>query len=54
MGIHQGAKPNPKMLLDGKEYVVEKFFISELGYLMMRLYSEENKTYTTYIFTFII
>ncbi len=48
MGIHQGAKPNPKMLLDGKEYVVEKFFISELGYLMMRLYSEENKAYTTY------
>jgi hypothetical protein len=48
MGIHQGAKPNPKMLLDDKEYVVEKFFISELGYLMMRLYSEENKSYTTY------
>jgi len=48
MGIHQGAKPNPKMLLDGKEYVLDRFFISELGYLMMRLYSEENKTYTTY------
>ena len=41
-------KPNPKVILDGKEYVVERFFISELGYLMMRLYSEENKTYTTY------
>jgi len=47
MGIHQGAK-NPKVILDGKEYVFERFFISELGYLMMRLYSEENKTYTTY------
>jgi len=43
-----GTKPNPKTLLDGKEYVVEKFFISELGYLMMVLYSDENKSYTTY------
>ena len=48
MEIHHGAKPNPKMILDGKEYVVEKFFISELGYLMMRLFLEEKKTYTTY------
>jgi len=48
MEIPQGAKPNPKILLSDKEYSVEKFFISELGYLMMRLYSEENKSYTTY------
>jgi len=46
--MHQGAKQNPKIVIDEKIYVVEKFFISELGYLMMRLYSESNKTYTTY------
>lgn len=43
-----GTKPNPKTILDGKEYVVERFFISELGYLMITLYSEENKAYITY------
>jgi len=46
--MHQGTKPNPKIIINGETYVVEKFFISELGYLMMRLYSENNKTYTTY------
>jgi hypothetical protein len=48
MDILQEAKPKPNIILDGKEYLLERFFISELGYLMMRLYSEENKSYTTY------
>lgn len=46
--MHQETKPNPKVVIEDKIYSVERFFISELGYLMMRLYSEEDKMYTTY------
>jgi len=46
--MHPEAKPNPKIILDGKTYEVERFYVSELGYLMMRLYYESEKTYTTY------
>jgi len=46
--MHQEAKPSPKIILSGEEYSLEKFYISELGYLMMRLYSDNKKTYTTY------
>ena len=41
-------KNKPKIFIEEKEFNVQDFYISELGYLMMRLYSEENKTYTTY------
>jgi len=41
-------KPKPKIVLNSETYELDKFFISELGYLMMRLYSINNKSYTTY------
>ena len=46
--MHPETKPNPKVVIEDKIYSVERFFISELGYLMMRLYSEKDKMYTTY------
>lgn len=48
MGTHLETKPSPKIVIDGEIYRVEKFYISELGYLMMRLYSEDRKVYTTH------
>jgi hypothetical protein len=34
--------------MDGEKYIIDDIFISELGYLMVKLYSREKKTYTTY------
>lgn len=48
MDMRPEAKPNPKIILEGETYEVERLYISELGYLMMRLYSETKKSYTTY------
>ena len=48
MDTRQETKPKPKIVLEGNIYIVDTLFISELGYLMMRLYSEEKKCYTTY------
>ncbi len=48
MSTYLETKPSPKIAIDGEIYRVEKFYISELGYLMMRLYSEDRKLYITY------
>jgi hypothetical protein len=34
--------------IEGKTYDIEGFFESELGYLMLRLYNIESKTFITY------
>lgn len=46
--MHQGVKPRPEIIIDGERYTLEDIFISELGYLMVRIYSPEKKFYTTY------
>jgi hypothetical protein len=46
--MYQETRPQPGIILNGEKCVVEKFYISELGYLMMKTYSESTKTYTTY------
>lgn len=38
----------PAIILEDKKYLLERFYVSELGYLMMKLYSEESKKYTSY------
>ena len=38
----------PRLKLNNKEFDVEEVFVSELGYLMVRLYNSEEKVYTTY------
>jgi|688.fasta_scaffold00022_21 hypothetical protein len=43
-----GSKPKPSLVMDGEKYIIDDIFISELGYLMVKLYSREKKTYTTY------
>jgi hypothetical protein len=48
MGIDPRAKKNPEVVISGVIYEVENVFISELGYLMIRLYSQEKKTYVTH------
>jgi hypothetical protein len=42
------AKTNPKIILDDKEYELENIHISELNYLMVRLFNPIEKNYTTY------
>ena len=42
------AKPNPKIILDDKEYELENIHISELNYLMVKLFNPIEKNYTTY------
>jgi hypothetical protein len=41
-------KNNPKIILDGEEYELEKIQISELNYLMVRLFNPIGKNYITY------
>lgn len=38
----------PRLKLNNKEFDIEEVFVSELGYLMVRLYNPEEKVYTTY------
>ena len=42
------VKINPKIILEDKEYELEKIHISELNYLMVRLFNPIEKNYTTY------
>jgi hypothetical protein len=42
------AKTNPKRIWDDKEYELENIHISELNYLMVRLFNPIEKNYTTY------
>ena len=42
------VKINPKIILEDKEYELEKIYISELNYLMVRLFNPIEKNYTTY------
>ena len=44
------VKIQPKLNLNGKEYRVEEVFISELGYLMVRLFCPSDKIYVTHNF----
>jgi hypothetical protein len=37
-----------KIILDDKEYELEKIYISELNYLMIRLFNPLKKIYITY------
>lgn len=48
MGTHLEDKHIPRIVIGCEIYRVEKFYISDLGYLMMRLYSEDRKVYTTH------
>ena len=42
------VKINPKIILEDKEYELEKIYISELNYIMVRLFNPIEKNYTTY------
>ncbi|MCF7859813.1 MAG: hypothetical protein K9N07_10910 [Candidatus Cloacimonetes bacterium] len=42
------SKNNPKIILEDKEYELEKIHISELNYLMVRLFNPIEKNYITY------
>jgi hypothetical protein len=42
------TKTNPKIILDDKEYELENIHISELNYLMVRLFNPIEKNYITY------
>jgi len=42
------VKINPKIILGDKEYELEKIHISELNYLMVRLFNPIEKNYMTY------
>ena len=42
------GKINPKIILEDKEYELEKIYISELNYIMVRLFNPIEKNYTTY------
>jgi len=44
------VKIQPKLNLNDKEYRVEEVFISELGYLMVRLFCPSDKIYVTHNF----
>ncbi len=46
--MHPGAKPRPEIIIHGEKYLLEDIFISELGYLMVRIYSPDKKNFTTY------
>jgi hypothetical protein len=39
---------NPKIILENKEYELEKIHISELNYIMVRLFNPIEKNYITY------
>lgn len=41
-------KRNPEIIIEGDLYEIEKVFISELGYLMIRLYSSDKKIYVSH------
>ena len=42
------VKINPKIILEDKEYELEKIYISELNYIMVRLFNPIEKNYMTY------
>ena len=42
------GKINPKIILEDKEYELEKIYISELNYIMVRLFNPIEKNYMTY------
>lgn len=42
------VKTNPKIILEDKVYELEKIHISELNYLMVRLFNPIEKNYITY------
>ncbi len=44
----QSGKKTPIIILEDKSYELEKIYISELGYLMVRLFDSEGKRYTSY------
>lgn len=46
MGLNERKKP--KIVILDEEFDLEGFHVSELGYLMMRLYSDSDKRYLTY------
>lgn len=37
----------PTKMKNSKKYKIEEIFISELGYLMVKLYNNEKKVFTT-------
>jgi hypothetical protein len=37
----------PTKMKDSKKYTIKEIFISELGYLMVKLYNEEKQVFTT-------
>ena len=38
----------PNVIVDGKEITIENFYISELGYLMLKTYIAEEKVFKTF------
>jgi hypothetical protein len=44
----QRDKTKPKIFLNEEEFELQNFYISELGYLMMRLCSTDDNTFLTY------
>jgi hypothetical protein len=48
MAMHPGVKPRAEIIIGEEKYTLDDIFISELGYLMVRIYSLEKRVYTTY------
>lgn len=48
MSIYRGDKPRPEIIIEGEKYLLDDIFISELGYLIVKIYSSERKAYTNY------
>ena len=44
----QSSKTKPKIFINESEFELQNFHISELGYLMMRLYSTDENRFLTY------
>jgi hypothetical protein len=44
------VKIRPKLNLNEKEFEIEEVFISELGYLMVKLFCPEDKIFVTHNF----
>lgn len=44
----QRGKTKPKIFLNEAEFELQNFYISELGYLMMRLFSTDDNRFLTY------
>ena len=42
------TKNTPKIILEDKEYELDKIHISDLNYLMVRLFNPVEKNYITY------